>query len=224
MFPRRHRRRLMLSDVELAALARDGDLQALETLLGRYRQFARAKSRKYFLAGGDADDLEQEALIGLFKAARDFRPDHLVSFGAFADMCITRQLISAIKSASRQKHEPLNGYMSISAPGRGTEHHGGPSEDIALIDLTGDPLDRVIALEHLDAIQSSLAARLSSFEVQVLELYVQGMSYDEIAACLQRGSKAVDNAVQRIKRKLDRRASVRIPAGSSVETPLPLTA
>ena len=223
MLTRRHRRRLILSDVELASLARGGDLAALDTLLDRYRRVAREKSRKYFLAGGDADDLEQEALIGLFKAARDFRPEHLVSFGAFADLCIRRQLITAIKSASRQKHEPLNNSMSISGPKRDAEA-AALSEDNVLIDLTGDPLERVIASEHLTAVQSTLAARLSEFEVDVLELYVQGTPYDEIADRLQRSPKAIDNAVQRIRRKLERNVRAVLGDPSAGSEKLPLTA
>lgn len=220
MHTRRHHRRLTSTDAELAASARAGDCLALETLLGRYRHFAQAKSRKYFLAGGDADDVEQEALIGLFKAARDFRPDHLVSFGAFAEVCITRQIITAMRTASRMKHRPLNEYRSISGSKPSSERFDQAVDDVLPVDTSGDPLDRVIAHERIHAIATRAAERLSSFEVEVLRLYVQGTPYEEIAATLERRPKSVDNAIQRIKSKLDQRATVRVAAGARADLPL----
>jgi len=192
-----------LDDPALAALAQRGDQRALETLLNRYRRFARAKSRGYFIVGGDADDLGQEALIGLYKAVRDFRPGHLASFRAFAELCITRQIISAIKTATRQKHQPLNQYVSTSSPASGRDDVGDRSEhETFALAMGGDPLDEVIAAEGVEAMRTAMRSTLSAFEVQVLELYVGGSSYQEIGVLLGRHVKSIDNAIQRTKRKL----------------------
>ncbi|MBI2708965.1 MAG: RNA polymerase sporulation sigma factor SigH [Actinobacteria bacterium] len=190
-----------LPDADLCARFQSGDAEALEVLVTRYRRFARAKSRGYFLVGGDADDLEQEALIGLYKAVRDFRPEHEVSFRAFAELCITRQVITAIKGANRQKHQALNQYVSLSAP----RHDG---EDRCAEDLlpagSPDPVDTVVSAERIAVLREAVASRLSDLEVEVLALYVEGVSYHEISERIGRHGKAVDNAVQRIKRKLGR--------------------
>jgi RNA polymerase sporulation-specific sigma factor len=192
-----------LPDDELAARFQSGDRDALEALLDRYRRFARAKSRGYFLVGGDADDIEQEALIGLYKAARDFRPEHQASFRAFAELCITRQIITAIKTATRQKHQPLNQYVSISGV-RGSEDPGERSvEELLHAHHDADPADRVVSGERMDAMRTSMAEMLSGLEVDVLKLYVEGKSYQEIGDQLGRHVKSIDNALQRIKRKLD---------------------
>ena len=192
-----------LTDPDLAALAQAGDPDAFTALIDRYRRFARAKSRGYFLVGGDADDLEQEALIGLYKAVRDFRPEHLASFRAFAELCITRQLITAIKTATRQKHQPLNQYVSISAS-RGSDEAGERAEEELLpVELLGDPADRVVAHEQMAGMRASMRDRLSELEVEVLGLYVAGNSYQDIAERLGRHVKSIDNAIQRIKRKLE---------------------
>ncbi|MGQ0618234.1 MAG: RNA polymerase sporulation sigma factor SigH [Acidimicrobiia bacterium] len=192
-----------LTDVELAARFQVGDRLALEALIDRYRRFARAKSRGYFLVGGDADDIEQEALIGLYKAARDYRPEHQATFRAFAELCITRQVITAIKTATRQKHQPLNQYVSISGV-RGSDDPGERSVEELLHDHHGaDPAERVISGERMDAIRSSMTQMLSGLEVDVLGLYVEGKSYQEIGEQLGRHVKSIDNALQRIKRKLD---------------------
>ena len=190
-------------DDELAARFQTGDRDALEVLLDRYRRFARAKSRGYFLVGGDADDIEQEALIGLYKAARDFRPEHQASFRAFAELCITRQIITAIKTATRQKHQPLNQYVSISGV-RGSDDPGERSvEELLHSHHNADPADSVVSGERMDAIRTSMAEMLSGLEVDVLKLYVEGKSYQEIGDQLGRHVKSIDNALQRIKRKLD---------------------
>lgn len=192
-----------LTDVELAARFQVGDRLALEALIDRYRRFARAKSRGYFLVGGDADDIEQEALIGLYKAARDYRPEHLATFRAFAELCITRQVITAIKTATRQKHQPLNQYVSISGV-RGSDDPGERSvEELLHAHHGADPAERVISGERMDAIRSSMTQMLSGLEVDVLGLYVEGKSYQEIGEQLGRHVKSIDNALQRIKRKLD---------------------
>jgi RNA polymerase sporulation-specific sigma factor len=191
------------TDVELAALAQDGRRDALDALIDRYRRFARAKSRGYFLVGGDADDIEQEALIGLYKAARDFRPEHQASFRAFAELCITRQIITAIKTATRQKHQPLNQYVSISGV-RGADEPGERSvEDLLLVHNGADPADRLVSAERMRSLRDAMRDLLSGLEVDVLRLYVEGKSYQEIGEQLGRHVKSIDNALQRIKRKLD---------------------
>jgi RNA polymerase sporulation-specific sigma factor len=191
------------TDVELAAFAQDGRRDALEALIDRYRRFARAKSRGYFLVGGDADDIEQEALIGLYKAARDFRPEHQASFRAFAELCITRQIITAIKTATRQKHQPLNQYVSISGVRGGDEPGERSVEDLLLVHTGADPADRLVSAERMLALRSAMRDLLSGLEVDVLRLYVEGKSYQEIGEQLGRHVKSIDNALQRIKRKLD---------------------
>jgi len=192
-----------LNDDELVARFQEGDGDALNTLLERYRRFARAKARSYFIVGGDADDIEQEGMIGLFKAARDFRPDRQSSFRAFAELCITRQVITAIKTATRQKHQPLNRYVSISGV-RGSDDPGERSvEDLLHDHHVADPADEVVSAERMDAMRASMAKMLSVLEVDVLRLYVEGKSYQEISEHLGRHVKSIDNALQRIKRKLD---------------------
>ena len=198
-----HRTLTDRTDVELAALAQAGGRDALEALIDRYRRFARAKSRGYFLVGGDSDDIEQEALIGLYKAARDFRPEHQASFRAFAELCITRQIITAIKTATRQKHQPLNQYVSISGV-RGAEEPGERSvEDLVLVHTGADPADRLVSAERMQSLRDAMRDLLSGLEVDVLRLYVEGKSYQEIGEQLGRHVKSIDNALQRIKRKLD---------------------
>jgi len=192
-----------LADDEHAARFQAGERLVLEALIARYRRFARAKSRGYFLVGGDADDIEQEALIGLYKAARDFRPEHQASFRAFAELCITRQIITAIKTATRQKHQPLNQYVSISGVRGGDDPGERSVEELLHSHHDGDPADNVISSERMQSMRSSMAEMLSGLEVDVLKLYVEGKSYQEIGAQLGRHVKSIDNALQRIKRKLD---------------------
>ena len=192
-----------LEDEELVARWQGGDADSLEVLLQRYRRFARSKARSYFLVGADADDVEQEGLIGLYKAARDFRDDRQSSFRAFAELCVTRQVISAIKAATRQKHQPLNRYVSISGV-RGSDDPGeGAVEDLLDDHRATDPADEVISNEQIQAMRRSMADSLSGLEVDVLKLYVEGKSYQEIGCQLGRHVKSIDNALQRIKRKLD---------------------
>jgi RNA polymerase sporulation-specific sigma factor len=192
-----------LGDDQLVARYHDGDADALDVLLERYRRFARAKARGYFLVGADGDDIEQEGMIGLYKAARDFRPDRQASFRAFAELCITRQVITAIKTATRQKHQPLNQYVSISGV-RGGEEPGERSiEDLLHRHNLPDPAEEVVSRERMDNVRRSMADMLSGLEVDVLRLYVEGKSYQEIGDQLGRHVKSIDNALQRIKRKLD---------------------
>ena len=190
-----------LSDEVLVRLFHEGELDALDLLLERYRRFARAKARGYFLAGGDTDDIEQEGMIGLFKAIRDFRHGQS-SFRAFAELCVTRQIMTAIKTACRQKHQPLNRYVSL----WGLRVIDDPSE--CLIDelfdqRVPDPADQVVGLEGQAALHDALVDLLSTLEVEVLRLHLDGCSYQEISDTLGRQVKAVDNALQRIKRKLE---------------------
>ncbi|HEX2040565.1 MAG TPA: RNA polymerase sporulation sigma factor SigH [Acidimicrobiales bacterium] len=193
-----------LSDVDLVARFHHGDAEALQILLQRYRRFARAKARGYFLVGADSDDIEQEGMIGLYKAARDYNPERQASFRAFAELCITRQVITAIKTATRQKHQPLNQYVSISGV-RGSDD---PTER-SVEDLLGenhqlaDPADEVVSNERMAEMRQSMTEMLSGLEVDVLRLYVEGKSYQEIGEQLGRHVKSIDNALQRIKRKLD---------------------
>jgi RNA polymerase sporulation-specific sigma factor len=203
------------TDIELAALAQEGDRRALDSLIDRYRRFARSKSRGYFLVGGDADDIEQEALIGLYKAARDFRPQHQSSFRAFAELCITRQIITAIKTATRQKHQPLNQYVSINGARAGEERDERSIADLVLVEQGGDPADHVVSEERMASLRHAMAELLSGLEVDVLRLYVEGKSYQEIGEQLGRHVKSIDNALQRIKRKLDGQLSAEASVGEA---------
>ena len=192
-----------LTDLELVARFQGGCQDALQVVITRYRRFARAKARSYFLVGADSDDVEQEALIGLYKAARDFRPEHQSSFRAFAELCITRQIITAIKTATRQKHQALNQYVSIS--GRNGDDSGERTVD-ELINVHrhgSDPADSIVSDERFGAMRDRMADVLSGLEVDVLTLYVAGKSYQEIGDHLGRHVKSIDNALQRIKRKLE---------------------
>ena len=201
-----------LGDLDLVAAAQGGDGDAFELLVQRYRRFVRSRSRGYFLVGGDRDDLAQEALIGFYKAVRDFRPEEGASFRSFAELCITRQLITAIKAAARMMHTPLNQAVSISRP-RGDEGDDTPDEEqLGPAPAHADPLEQLVAREELTATHAALAASLSPLEVEVLSRFVAGASYETIAAEVDRHTKAVDNALQRVKRKvtqhLDERAAL----------------
>jgi RNA polymerase sporulation-specific sigma factor len=193
-----------LTDLELVARFQGGCQDALQAVITRYRRFARAKARSYFLVGADSDDVEQEALIGLYKAARDFRPEHQSSFRAFAELCITRQIITAIKTATRQKHQALNQYVSISGSRNGDDSGERAVEELIHTNRQGnDPADRVVADERFGVMRDRMAEVLSGLEIDVLTLYVEGKSYQEIGDHLGRHVKSIDNALQRIKRKLE---------------------
>lgn len=188
-----------LDDDDLAIRAQQGNDLAQQALIQRYRRFASFRGRGYYIPGGDADDIVQEALIGLYKAVRDYRPDREASFCVFAELCITRQIRTAVKTAQRRKHQPLNSYVSISRP------RPEDSTEVAvegLVDDHSDPADDVIAADDARAVDRAVAAMLSGFEIDVLRLFVAGQSYQEIGAVLGRRVKAVDNALQRVKRKL----------------------
>jgi len=192
-----------LSDEEIVQLVRDANDQALEHLINKYKNFVRAKARSYFLIGADREDIIQEGMIGLYKVIRDFRPDKLASFRAFAELCITRQIITAIKTATRQKHIPLNSYVSLNKPIYDEE------SDRTLLDVISgskvtDPEELVISREEFVDIESKMVEFLSELEWQVLMFYLEGKSYQEIADELGRHVKSIDNALQRVKRKLER--------------------
>lgn len=189
-------------DEELVMLANEGDLIALETIINKYKNFVKAKARSYFLIGADREDIIQEGMIGLYKAIRDFRGDKLSSFRAFAELCITRQIITAIKTATRQKHIPLNSYVSLNKPIYDEE------SDRTLLDVLStskvlDPEELIINREELNAMEGKIGEILSDLEWKVLTSYLQGKSYQEIAAELNRQVKSIDNALQRVKRKLE---------------------
>ena len=193
-----------VSDEDLVEEARQGSDVAIETLLNRYRHYARAKARTYFLAGADREDIVQEGMIGLFKAIRDYRADRNSAFRAFAELCITRQIITAIKTATRQKHIPLNSYVSLNKQTGSDDDDDGRSLGDILISVDSvDPADLVISAEEIASIKESMGRVLSELETEVLQLYMDGKSYQEIAGYLGRHVKSIDNALQRIKRKLE---------------------
>jgi RNA polymerase sporulation-specific sigma factor len=190
-------------DLRLVLRARNGDDAAMDTLLRRYTGFVRLKASSYFLAGGDIDDLTQEGLIGLYKAVFDFRRDREASFRSFAELCITRQIITAIKTATRYKHSPLNTYVSFSHTPAGQESEG----DCTLGDAlpgpgVNDPSVCVISTEELQSLVFCLGSGLSSLESEALRLYLEGNSYEEMAVDLECDTKTIDNALQRVKRKI----------------------
>ncbi len=189
------------TDEELVSDIRVGDQEALEYLIHKYKNFVRAKARSYFLIGADHEDIVQEGMIGLYKAIRDFRGDKLASFKAFAELCITRQIITAIKTATRQKHIPLNSYVSLDKPSH-------DDSDRTLYDtLTGgrtNPEEIYINREEHSDIEDKISQILSDLERKVLMLYLDGRSYQEIAVDLNRHVKSIDNALQRVKRKLEK--------------------
>jgi RNA polymerase sporulation-specific sigma factor len=191
------------SDDELVLAARAGDDVALAELLTKYRNFARVKARSYFLVGADREDIVQEGMIGLYKAIRDFNVEMQTSFRAFAELCVTRQIITAIKTATRQKHTPLNSYVSFNRPVVSDEDGDRTLGDVIPTVAITDPADLVISSERIRALQRHFDDVLSDLETEVLRLYVEGKSYQEIAESLNRHVKSIDNALQRIKRKLE---------------------
>ncbi|MDA5110144.1 MULTISPECIES: RNA polymerase sporulation sigma factor SigH [Brevibacillus] len=199
----KHAQYEMMSDEEIVDLVRENDAEALEYLINKYKNFVRAKARSYFLIGADREDIVQEGMIGLYKSIRDFRGDKLTSFKAFAELCITRQIITAIKTATRQKHIPLNSYVSLDKPIYDED------SDRTLLDVicgtkVTDPEELFINREEFDDIEGKMSEILSDLERQVLMLYLDGRSYQQIAVELKRHVKSIDNALQRVKRKLER--------------------
>ena len=193
----------LMIDEEVVEFAREGDNDALEFLINKYKNFVRAKARSYFLVGADREDIIQEGMIGLYKAIRDFRTDKLSSFRAFAELCITRQIITAIKTATRQKHIPLNSYVSLNKPVY-EEDSDRTLLDIISSSKVADPEEMIISREEYYDIEEKMGEILSSLEWKVLMSYLEGKSYQEIAEDLKRHVKSIDNALQRVKRKLER--------------------
>jgi RNA polymerase sporulation-specific sigma factor len=192
-----------LEDLQLVVRARNGDEAALDLLIRRYTGFVRLKASSYFLAGGDAEDLIQEGLIGLYKAVRDFRTDKETSFRSFAELCVTRQIITAIKTATRFKHQPLNQYVSFSHTPAGQDMEGECSLGDALPgSAVEEPSVVVISTEELQSLVFTLGTGLSKLESDALRLYLEGSSYEEMAAELGCDTKTIDNALQRVKRKI----------------------
>ncbi len=192
-----------MTDEEIVELAQQGEQFAIEYLVDKYKNFVRAKARSYFLIGADREDIIQEGMIGLFKAIRDYKLDKLTSFRAFAELCITRQIITAIKTATRQKHIPLNSYVSLNKPIYDEE------SDRTLMDILStnkitNPEEIVISREEFVFIEKKMGEILSSLEWKVLMAYLEGKSYQEIAVELKRHVKSIDNALQRVKRKLEK--------------------
>jgi RNA polymerase sporulation-specific sigma factor len=193
---------LQVEDTFLIALAKQGNADAYHRLVRRYYGFVRLKASSYFLAGGDSDDLIQEGLVGLYKAIRDYRSDRESSFRNFAELCITRQIITAVKTATRNKHTPLNQYVSFSST------PAGAGEDVPTLDQTlpgstvHDPVNQVISSEELRSLVGCLSGALSDLESRVLSLYLDGHSYEQVGDRLSCDTKTVDNALQRVKRKV----------------------
>ncbi|MCD5326058.1 MULTISPECIES: RNA polymerase sporulation sigma factor SigH [Pontibacillus] len=192
-----------LSDEDVVVFVHEGDSRALEHLINKYKNFVRAKARTYFLIGADREDIVQEGMIGLYKAIRDYQEDKLSSFKAFAELCVTRQIITAIKTATRQKHIPLNSYVSLDKPIYDEE------SDRTLLDVIAgakalDPEELIINQERFGDMEYKMSELLSDLERKVLSLYLDGRSYQEISVDLNRHVKSIDNALQRVKRKLER--------------------
>jgi RNA polymerase sporulation-specific sigma factor len=198
-----------LEDLDLVQRVRDGDERCLEILLARYRNFARSKARSYFLAGSDKEDVVQEGMIGLFKAIRDFDLAQETPFRAFAELCISRQILTAIKTANRQKHQPLNSSISLDAPAYGDDDSDRSVGDHLVAPTLTDPVELVISAQEIEAIRDSMTENLTELEGDVLRLYMDGKSYEEIAGALGNHVKSIDNALQRIKRKLQRHLATR---------------
>jgi RNA polymerase sporulation-specific sigma factor len=192
-----------LEDLQLVLRARNGDPHSMDALIRRYTGFVRLKASSYFLAGGDSEDLIQEGLIGLYKAVRDFRSDKETSFRSFAELCITRQIITAIKTATRFKHAPLNTYVSFSQTPAGQESEGDCTLGDALPgSIVDEPSIVVISTEELQSLVFCLGTGLSKLEADALRLYLEGASYEEMAEELGVDTKTIDNALQRVKRKI----------------------
>ena len=192
-----------MTDEEVVHLCQQGDSLAQEYVFNKYKNFVRSKARSYFLIGADHEDIVQEGMIGLYKAIRDYRPDKLSSFRAFAELCITRQIITAIKTATRQKHIPLNSYVSLNKP-LYDEESDRTLLDVIIEGRASNPEELIIGQEDLSSIHAKIDEVLSSLEQEVLRSYLDGKSYQEIADNLGRHVKSIDNALQRVKRKLQK--------------------
>ena len=190
-------------DEEVVLEAKNGNVRAQEYLISKYENFVKSKAKSYFLIGADKEDIYQEGMIGLYKAIRDFKPDKLTSFKAFAELCVTRQIITAIKTATRQKHIPLNTYVSLNKPIYEEESDRTLLDVLAGFRIT-DPEELVISQEQMEHIEGEISKVLSDLELEVLTSYLDGKSYQEIACDLDRHAKSIDNALQRVKRKIEK--------------------
>jgi RNA polymerase sporulation-specific sigma factor len=191
-----------LDDHYLVALAKEGRSDAYDAIIRRYRGFVRLKASSYFLLGGESDDLIQEGLLGLYKAVRDYRTDRESSFRNFAELCITRQIITAVKTATRNKHTPLNQYVSFSQSPAAAGDSESTLDEVLPGPTASDPVNQVIASEELASLVTCLSGVLSELESRVLSLYLDGYSYEVVAERLECDTKTVDNALQRVKRKV----------------------
>ena len=196
-----------MSDEQLVEQVHQGNTDALDFLITKYRLFVKSKAKSYFLIGADKEDIVQEGMIGLYKAIRDFKGDKLSSFRAFAELCITRQIITAIKTATRQKHIPLNSYVSLDKPIYDEESER-TLMDIIISPVTNDPERIIINQEDYSRLEHKMGEVLSELELQVLSRYLAGQSYYEISGELNRHVKSIDNALQRVKRKLERHLEI----------------
>lgn len=192
-----------MSDEAAVDLAKNGNRAAMDYIVDKYKNFVKIKTKAYFLIGADRDDIVQEGMIGLFKAVRDFKEDRLSSFRAFAELCITRQIITAIKTATRQKHQPLNTYISFSKPMYEDDSERTLAETLTSNKIT-DPEELFINREQIVNIEMKMENILSGFELKVLLLYLEGKSYQDIAIILEKHHKSIDNALQRVKKKLEK--------------------
>ena len=191
------------SDEEIVIEAKSGDNRAQDYLISKYENFVKSKAKSYFLIGADKEDIYQEGMIGFYKAIRDYKPDKSTSLKAFAEICVTRQIITAIKTATRQKHIPLNTYVSLNKPIYEEESERTLLDVLAGIKIS-DPEELIISKEQMDYIEDKIENVLSDLELEVLTSYLDGKSYQEIACDLERHSKSIDNALQRVKRKLEK--------------------
>ncbi|MBM6859061.1 RNA polymerase sporulation sigma factor SigH [Clostridium saudiense] len=191
------------SEEKIVEEAKKGNTRAQEFIISKYENFVKAKAKSYFLIGADKEDIYQEGMIGLYKAIRDFNGEKSTSFRAFAELCITRQIITAIKTATRQKHIPLNTYISLNKPVSEEESDRTLLDIISSIRIT-DPEELIISQEQKKFIEEEINKVLSDLEIQVLQSYLEGKSYQEIACDLDRHSKSIDNALQRVKKKLEK--------------------
>ena len=192
-----------MKDEDLIEIIRSGDKIAFDYLMNRYKELVNIKVSKYFIIGAERDDIVQEGLIGLFKAIKSYKPDMKNSFKSFANMCIERQLITAIKSSNRQKHLPLNSYLSLNISAYNEEESDSDTSLIDVFDsaLIEDPLDTITKKEYYKKVEDTISKSLSDFEKKVLNKYINGKSYTEIAEDLQTPVKSIDNAIQRIRKK-----------------------
>lgn len=191
------------TDEDIVQAIREGDLFALEYMMNRYKNFVRAKARTYFLIGADKEDIIQEGMIGLYKAIRDYQPERTSSFHTFADICVTRQIITAVKTSTRQKHLPLNSYVSLNKPLFEEESEKNTLLDFMPSKKVVNPEEIYIGQENLHIIEQSIREKLTPLERDVLLLYLEGLSYYDIANEMKRSIKSIDNALQRVKKKME---------------------